>query len=472
LKLYLEQLIYALNDSDIERLAKMDLRKSKMKYYLDILVENRKQGIPSNQSIMDKLDLDLNSFAKLKSLLLARSLKELVPNGGIDLLNFLSRYRLQEIFMREVDYLIEEAEKNPKVSADAKAIIYLHGVRGYIRLPYSFFDEQEMQRYVNGFLINYNQPDLHELENLIRLNKIFILIVKSFYAMDSTPDNYAAFSEEIKIIADKYLGMSFNRVKYFAEAIKLILDFYYKARWPELQEGFERLVYLCTELKNPHAQDEIFALRFYVGYNQIMMGNFSKANEILDQLKNDNKETFHFYPKVVFRFAMSLLIDGKNEECKHLLDTYMRKDILIYDPDATIMSCLAHTAYYLLENETDAAAKYIDLYNSINNIKGFMSFKLGMKLFEVIYYFQKGEDNFAAMLLKKTVRYLKDKSATMSGQNNSMLNKALLDLLNKFIDGKTDLNGFEVQINNIFKGNQTIVNKLFINAIKWRSNKK
>src|SRR5437867_1632865 len=112
MKQYLEQLIFSLQDSDIERLQKMNLKKSKIRTYLETLVENRATGIPVKESVMEMLDVDENSFKKMRSVLFSRCLHELVPQGGTSLLHFLSRYRLNEIFWRKADDIIGEMKKN------------------------------------------------------------------------------------------------------------------------------------------------------------------------------------------------------------------------------------------------------------------------------------------------------------------------------------------------------------------------
>ena len=69
MKFYLEQLINVLHDSDIERLQNMNLKKSKIKTFLDMLISYRKEGLPEQQVFLNKLNLDENSYRKMKTIL-------------------------------------------------------------------------------------------------------------------------------------------------------------------------------------------------------------------------------------------------------------------------------------------------------------------------------------------------------------------------------------------------------------------
>ena len=69
MKFYLEQLINVLHDSDIERLQNMNLKKSKIKTFLDMLISYRKEGLPEQQVFLNKLNLDENTYRKMKTIL-------------------------------------------------------------------------------------------------------------------------------------------------------------------------------------------------------------------------------------------------------------------------------------------------------------------------------------------------------------------------------------------------------------------
>ena len=57
MKHYLEQFISALNKEDIHRLQKMDIRDSKIKSYLTILINNRHNALIPKEEITPKVEV-------------------------------------------------------------------------------------------------------------------------------------------------------------------------------------------------------------------------------------------------------------------------------------------------------------------------------------------------------------------------------------------------------------------------------
>ncbi len=468
MKLYLKQLIYTLSDADIERLKKMDLRKSKIKDYIDLLIEHRHKGIPDREFIMERLGLDENSLKKMRSIALDRCLQELAPEGGVALLGFLSRYRLPELFCREADAIIEEMERDKSTTKDKKAVIYLQAIQGYFRLPYSLFSPVPLNTYFQGFLKNYSYPDKPVIVEVIKLYEIFVLIVRCFLSMDLSEANYNRLLRMISDSEKRAAPLNNKRVNDFARGLRLIVDLYFKRDWAILQPEFEKLVKEYASLNDPTIHDELFALKFYTAYNYIMLTNFKEANKLFAQLEADYKPVFHYFPHVVMRYCFSLLMAGEKAEARRVVNSYFKENILGFDPDGTIMYCIANIAVCLLENDQDKIPQYFELYHKVRNKKDLMVFEGAVRLFEIAWFYQRGDESFAVSQLKKFSRYLKDNSDLEGIKNLVPLVTVLSVVLDRYIKEKISRGELEEEIRNIFSSNRSIAAVIFLNAIKVR----
>lgn len=472
MKFYLEQLINALHAPDIERLQAIDLKKSKIKIFLNTLIDNRKSGFPKEEELRKQLQLDANSYRKMKAVLLQKCLKTLVPEGGIKLLEFLGRYRLSELFMREAGKLISVVEKSKHITPLDKASIYKHCYLGSTRLPFSLFDESRLSVYEAGFLKNYSLPDKVIQFNVLKLNGVFVRIVQTFFSMQISEENYKKFSAEIKTIEQNLKDAKSERINVFIDGIYAVLDFYYQKISVEIKHRFEKIFNRYQLLKSNDTQDEIFTVKFYLAYYETMAGNYEYSMQLFEELEKDFPELIRFSPKITFRYTLVLGILKETEKMKRVIDLYMKKYLQSYDPDGKVLTCLALVVYHLLLNETEKASEYIRIFQNNINRKALLAYDIGIRMFEIIVFYQRADDKFAEQQFTKLIRYLQDRTDVAALQKSVHLNKSLRNAFGQYIHNKISLSEFEKSINDIFTGNNALVAVLFINAAKIRATKK
>lgn len=469
MKFYLEQLLYSLNESEIELLKPVSTGSTKLGSYLSVLIENRKQGILDKELIKNKFNIDEGALRKMRSVIFNKCLSALCPEGGMKLLNFLSTHRLREIFIRESAVLIRQAKKI-KISKQEKAAIYLECIMGYLRLPYSLFDEKKMDAYLKEFLRVYEQPDKPILAGIIRLNEIFILIVKSYYRFEIVEENYIRFNREIKRVEKETSKFKNPRLTALTEALHLVLDFYFKANYDELQERFDKVVKAYSAFSGSHTADEYLAVSFYRAYNQMMMGNFRTSSNLFKQLETEMQNTFPSYPYIIYRYVVSLLMTDR-KEAKRLLDLYLNKSIIRFDNDSIVLSCAGNAMYYLLENDPDKTLKFINRFWDTTDRREFFLFEYLIRLIENVYFYQRGDDKFAVTQIKRFRQYMKHKSKRTGILKVFTQISLLVIAFEKFIKKEMGLAEFEKEITNIIPPKNFIIRTLFINAARIRETK-
>ncbi len=469
MKFYLEQLINALHDSDIELLKAMDLKKSKIKNFLEVLIESRQETISREEEIKIRLTLDSNSYRKMKAVLLSKCIKALVPEGGIKLLEFLGRYGLSELFIREADKLIASMENSTKVSASEKAAIYKECYLGSTRLPYSLFDEDKLKNYEKGFLENYLNPDKVIVFNVLKLNGVFVRIIQTFYSMKVSEKNYQYFKNELSAIEQELKNINSERINVFIDGIYAVLDFYYQKMSPDIKNRLEKILDRYLALKGQQTDDEIFTIRFYLAYYETMTSNYAKSVELFSKLENDFDDLFKYAPKIIFRYTLALAINGEIGRMKEVADKYLKKYLQSYDPDAKVITCVAYLVYHLLKNELDKANEYVTIFQNSINRKALLSFDIAVRIFQVVLYYQRGDEKFSEQQFGKFLRYSQDRVDVSGIQRLVEMNKVLRSNFIQHLQKKISLSEFEENLTKLLKGNQAVLSVLFINAARLRA---
>ncbi len=89
-------------EEDIEKIKSIPRKASKLKIFLNYLIQIRTGNEMEKEELMKYLRVDDKMLRKMKSVLLRKCYDALAPNDGIELLDLLSRYRLVENFKREL----------------------------------------------------------------------------------------------------------------------------------------------------------------------------------------------------------------------------------------------------------------------------------------------------------------------------------------------------------------------------------
>ncbi len=465
MKNYLEQLIYALNESDIQKLKNIGFKKSRIKDYIDLLIEYREQGIPDKKYFLERLAIDDGGFRKMRTILLDQCLIALAPEGGIKIISLLGRYRLTELFIREVEVYKKKIERE-KATDDVKAEFYWTCFKGYIRLPYTSFDIVEFSKITSGYLVAYHKPDKIMFDCIIQLNEIYIQIIQSFFSLEINDQKYSVFSKQLQNIEKFFSSVKSSRLNALAKGIRLILEFYFKPTTIELQNKLDELVIEYEAVKDEGISDELIAAKLYQAYNQLKLGNYTISLELFKQLEKEISNQLHEHPHVVFRYAQVLLINDKPAECKLLLDKYMKRYLRVFDQDTYVITCLIYSCYHLLNNEGEIAMDYISNCLSVIDKKTYLQKELLTRTYEFIYFLQKGDEKFCLILIKKFLRYTKSKKDIQLTQQVVLLMKIFQKNLLKLIKKKISLEEFENNINKTFNGQGAMTGKLFIHAAR------
>ena len=185
--------------------------------------------------------------------------------------------------------------------------------------------------------------------SFLQLNEIFVSVVQCYFCLDMSAESYRSLLGRINDIEDKLSNLKSLRMNLFIRGLKAILEFYFKPLTTDLGEEFEEIIKGYEAINDASANDELFALYFYLVYQKKIAGNSAEAHELF--LKIEQKFPFQLYNSlyILYRYSNVLAILNEKEKLKLLLDKYMSRHLRSYDPDAYILTCVSYSVYHLLK---------------------------------------------------------------------------------------------------------------------------
>src|SRR6185369_92712 len=100
------------------------------------------------------------------------------------------------------------------------------------------------------------------------------------------------------------------------------------------------------------------------------------------------------------------LVNGEYEKAQHILDDNFA-NIIEYDKDIyATRGALAFAKLYLSTGDYKQALKYINTAKQINEKAFYVPFDMQIRMLENIYFFLKGDHDFALQLANRNLKFL------------------------------------------------------------------
>ncbi len=170
------------NLHDTERAKLIDLRvRGVIEEVWEALNQQVKRGTFNKEKILADLDISASHFDKVTSELLTRCYKELYPEGGYTLLNFLCmRVAFLKHFYAELNRQMKTAEKNlPKEERTAfykSCLTLIH-----INIPIAYRDEEVMKKVGDKYISQFTGPEKKQVQLLVEC-KLLLARIDTLFA--------------------------------------------------------------------------------------------------------------------------------------------------------------------------------------------------------------------------------------------------------------------------------------------------
>ncbi len=467
MKQYLENLIRVVNDEDWEKLKKIELKTSKLKDMLHILLDNRIKGFPSNHQIQDQLKIDDKLHRKMKSVLLVKCYNALAPEGSIKLLDLLSRYRLYHHFIRELEKQEKTINEN---TLNERHQFYEFAFQGLHRLPYSLTNIDQLKKYGDKYLKNVVNKELYEQTLIIQLKILTYKVLKQFFRMQKAEHSDYLFREllEIRNSIDKKSTVTLEALYHLAAGM-----FYYYTK-ADYNQSLSHLLHtkkILTKETTGLKYEERESVEVFIALTYYQTGKFTEALNILLETEKTFPTILKTQTHVINRMIELHLIHENLKEAKTLLDNKMKRFLDITENDSAALASVSYMKYYLLKDDLNNAFVYLTKSREFLNKKSFVNHEIEVRILEIIYFMYNDDFAFAAILTKRGIKFLNEKTNRIKIKLNLEKFKVLLEICRV-----TDRNNPPEQkilddINQKFKGYSYLIGKLILKGYRMKLKK-
>lgn len=412
MKQYLENLIRVVNNEDWKKLKKIELKTSKLKDMLHLLLDSRTKGIPSNRAIQNQLKIDDKLFRKMKSVLLVKCYATLAPEGSIKLLDMLSRYRLYDHYIRELEKQEKAIKKKP---LSEQHLFYEYAFQGLHRLPYSLTSTDQLRNYGDKYLKTVDSKELYEQTLIIQIKIFTYKVMYRFFEMRKVggPDYLLNELLETGDTLKKKSTVTLEALFHLAAGM-----YYYYARTDYSQS----LSYFlkAKEIFNSEAvhlkYEERESIEVFIALNYYQTEKYSEALNILTEAERNFSTIIKTQTHVINRMIELHLIQDNLKEAKSLLDNRMKRFLDINEYDSAEMASLSYMKYYLLKDDLNSAFVYLDKSRKFLNKKIFVTHEIELRFLEIIYFLYNSDYAFADVLTKRGIKHLNEKSKNIKAK--------------------------------------------------------
>ncbi len=452
MKAYLEKLIKVLSDEDREKIKAIPLKTSKLKVFLNYLLQIHSGEEMPKGELMKYLRVDDKMLRKMKSVLLRKCYNALAPNDGLELLAILSRYRLVENFKREL--LLQEIKIKAQKQIEIKHKFYEAAITYLLRLPFSTLDIDELN-YYSTLNLKYSKDKEKELQVLFYSGKVLVLrMIQVFYTGDKKKTNFSSFLTAIEELENGYNKFNDDALMALILYCKALYTYWFENNYPEAKKLFRKLI---TDKNYFRLLPEDFSNSIKGFYGTILyhLNEFDSAIEIFEEYVKEKSPFFYNQPHLLNRLCELYMIKGRINEAKELLDKHLNRFLESGEEDAIQITSIAYTKFYLLTNDLQKSFEYLQIARQHLNKKFYLVYDVEIRTLELIYFILSGDLKFSKAILSRTLKFLREKVKTKELKHQ--IEKQ--EILNKMCKAKSrnkPVNTFIEIIEKSFKGLDTI----------------
>ncbi len=396
-KLFLE----SLKPDELIRVTTFVRKIGKEKAVYDFIVSKLKKEFVLDEKNLAKIGVNESHFNKISSVLLTKAYQCLFPNAGLDLLLFLKDKNLPNHFKHAIWQHEKELLSKPKTEALNQ--YYLKTFHLLIDLPFTTYDEKltayigeryldtliqrtpAWEQYVECHILFSDINRLSAKKNKKVRDRITLeLLTTKELELEST-DYYLARFYNYRSICSYYLYLEPTPPMAQAYLVKAIaLEKHIAWFYPINISKFLNLMYA----------DMLF-------FNN----QFSQSYEIYSNVFADPLETnmYGYYYHCEQYVLVNLIREDFDTAEKALalnFEDAINKRLDIY----ATRGAMSYAKLYLSRGQLKEAIFYINLCREMNETATYHPFEFQIKILECIYFFLKGDFDFAERLCARNIK--------------------------------------------------------------------
>ncbi len=400
---------------------------------LHLLISHRHKPEPTNECLTQKLLTTSANCDKLKAILLRKVYHELVPDGGLKLLEFLARKKLvNHLFYRELLRAEKEAEKT--LSKDELKTFYKQVFFLLTGVTYQDYNAKAARKFADKTIaLSSNADDKVFVEAKLLWTEVNGAGISASIGKPAVRKHLV---EKIKAFEAFALGVNSPEAHYQINYLWLwfcVLTDAYADALMRCENNIHLLrshngifpanYHLNTEFK--YAEMLYFNNRFEEAFRQYKALFYEKYPERL------NSEIYH-----IAKFVQVCVVVEKFDDALHALVHYSSQAKPAMNA-SNVIAILHFAKVYLAMGELEQGFNHVLKARSIINKNVYVQYEIELRNLENAYFYLHGDRKFAVALARKNLKFLNSRQLTSNITDYSYFYHLIIAFFNLQEKGKS-----------------------------------
>lgn len=382
---------------------------------------------PEIETMLKDLQITDAHYYKINSVLLRKSYQLLVPEQGLELLQYLKRKNLFHLLRHEM--LFQDKKFIASKTQKEQEEFYLSCFHYLIDFPYKYYDKKLTTQFGHKYL--------DKKSNCTESDRLYV----KFHTLFSDVNRMAARKNPKKALgltlADLYrYEKELEPTKHYLAKYYLYRSigcyyFYYENEPDKLITYIEKAI----ELKDKIAY--FFPVDIGI-FLQLMHADALFSNDQVEEaekiyaiaFKSGVNENMYGYYYHCEQYALVSIIRQKYEQAKAFLDIVFQPCIDNRLDIYATRGAMCYVKLYLSNGELKQALSYLNTAKAINEKTFYLPFDVQLRVLENIYFFLKKDYDFSFQLATRNIKFLKAQEQEDIFKNYLLLWKMIIGMIN------------------------------------------
>lgn len=373
----------------------------KEKEVFDYILKKSNEELENTQLLLKELSITDSHFYKIHSVLVRKCYEWLVPNQGMELLQFLKRKNLFNLLRHEILF----QEKKLNAHAD-KTEFYLKCFHFLIDFPYKFYDSKLTDSFGEKYLKSLpNQGDSEKL--YVQFHKLFSEINRNAARKDPLKTLKVAIDDLLK--EEKKLETTQHHLaKYYL--LRSICSYYtyYEKNDEKVIEYLQKAMQLKKAIAYFFSIDIGKFLDLLYADALFASNKTDEAHDKYNQIfATGVDEDMYGYYYHCEQYCLTLIIKKEYDKAHSLLNAVFKPCIDNKMDIYATRGAMTFAKLFLSSGELKSALRFLNIAKGINEKSFYLPFDIQLRVLESIYFILKKDFEFVSQLANKNIKFLK-----------------------------------------------------------------
>jgi len=398
----LQSLLQTLSEKEMGKLNSLRLI-GKEKNVFDYTLKHRSVELPELTQITGALKINDAHYYKINSVLLRKCYKILVPEEGVELLQFLKRKNLFSLLRHEI--LFQDKKKTSSKSGKELEKFYLSCFHFLIDLPYKFYDKKLTTSFGEKYLEAKGNSESEKL--YVKFHILFSDMNRT--AAQKNPRKSIGVTISQLLESEKKLHNSKHYLAtYYLYRCICSYYAYYDNQPQKVIEYIEKAITLKDHIADFFPIDISVFLQLLYAEALFTNNRLEEAEKIYSSVfaagVDENIYGYYYHCE---QYALVSITLQKYEQAEKLLDDVFQPCIENRMDIYATRGAMCYVKLFLSKNELKNALNYLNIAKMINEKTFYLPFDLQLRVLENFYFFLKKDYDFAYQLATRNIKFLK-----------------------------------------------------------------